>query len=91
VVPLLDRLPVEEGSEPGQRLGVVVDGRPDVLLGGGELVRDLLVEGVGEALVGHGRSLSGCPFDQACHRNPVSLVAGGSGLAGSPGSVPAML
>jgi len=53
VVPLLDRLAVEEGGEPRQGLGVVVDRRADVLLLGGELVRDLLVEGGGEGLLGH--------------------------------------
>ena len=50
---LLQRLAVEEGGEAGQGLGVVVDGGPDVLLRGGELVGDLLVEGVGEGLLGH--------------------------------------
>jgi hypothetical protein len=54
VVALLDRLPVEEGGEAGQGLRVVVDRHPDVLLRGAELVRDLLVQRVGEALVGHG-------------------------------------
>src|SRR5882757_2559679 len=53
VLALLERLPVEEGGEAGQRFRVVVDGRRDVLLGGGELVRDLLVEGGGEGLLGH--------------------------------------
>ena len=49
VVPLLERLAVEVGGELRQRLRVVVHGDRDVLLRGGELVRDLLVEGVGEA------------------------------------------
>jgi hypothetical protein len=57
VLALLERLAVEEVGEAGQRLHVVVDGDPDVLLGGGELVCDLLVEGVGEALLGHCCSL----------------------------------
>ena len=51
VLALLQRLAVEEVGEAGQGLGVVVDGRPDVLLGGRELVGDLLVEGVGETLL----------------------------------------
>ena len=58
VLALLQRLAVEEGGEAGQGLGVVVDGGADVLLRGGELVRDLLVEGVGERLVRHLGSLS---------------------------------
>ena len=49
VVPLLDRLPVEVRSEPGQRLRVVVDGDRHVLLRCGELACDLCVQGVGEA------------------------------------------
>ena len=55
VVSLLHRLPVEVGGELREGLGVVVDGDRDVLLGGRELVGDLLVEGVREP--GHGAIL----------------------------------
>jgi hypothetical protein len=49
VVPLLERLAVEVGREQRQRLLVEPDRDRDVLLGGGELVRDLLVELLGKA------------------------------------------
>ena len=48
VVTLLDRLAKEEGGEAEQRLGVVVDGDRHVLLMGGVLIGDLLVESIGE-------------------------------------------
>jgi hypothetical protein len=57
VIPLLDRLPVEVRSEPRQRLRVVVDGDRNVLLGGRELVPDLLVQPVREG--GHTATLTG--------------------------------
>ena len=56
MVPLLDRLAVEVRGEVRQRLGVVVDRDRDVLLRGGELVADLLVDGVVETA--HGATLS---------------------------------
>ena len=88
VLALLERLPVEEAGEPGERFGVVVDGRSDVLLGGGELVGDLLVEGGGEALfLGH----SGAPSFQPSQRNPVAASCGSSGLVGRPGGGSASL
>ena len=52
VIPLLDGLSVEDGGELRQRLGVVVRRDRHVLLRGGELVGDLLVQGFREA--GHG-------------------------------------
>jgi hypothetical protein len=48
VVALLDRLPVEVRRQPRQRLGVVVHGYRDVLLGRAELVTDLAVQRLGE-------------------------------------------
>jgi hypothetical protein len=54
VVALLERLRVEEARELRERLGVVVDGAGDVLLVGGVLVRDLLVELGDEVLSWHG-------------------------------------
>ena len=48
VVPLLDRLAVEVRGQVRERLGVVVDRDRDVLLRGGELVADLLVDCVVE-------------------------------------------
>ena len=57
VVPLLDRLAVEMGGELRQRLGVVVHRDRHVLLRRGVLVRDLLVERLGEA--GHRRDSRG--------------------------------
>ena len=56
VVPLLDRLAVEVRGELRERLGVVVDRDRHVLLRGGELVADLLVQGLWEA--SHGPTLS---------------------------------
>ena len=47
----------KEGGKPRQGLRVVVDRRADVLLLGGELVRDLLVERVGEGLIRHTQTL----------------------------------
>ena len=71
VVALLDRLAVEVRGELRQVLGVVVDRDRDVLLGRGELVPDLAVQGVCEG--GHPRdssvrgssicSLAGVPDD----------------------------
>src|SRR5262249_57681408 len=46
---VLEGLTVEGGGELRHRLGVVVDGDRDVLLRRGELVCDLLVQGLGEA------------------------------------------
>jgi hypothetical protein len=57
VVALLERLPVEVLGELRQRLAVVVDGDRGVLLRGGELVPDLLVERVVETA--HSRSGAG--------------------------------
>ena len=48
VVSLFDRLPVEVRGQLRKVLGVVVDSDRDVLLGRGELVPDLLVEGPSE-------------------------------------------
>ena len=56
VVALLHRLAIEEVGEPWKRLRVVVDGVGDVLLGGGELVGDLLSETLDKALCGHLRA-----------------------------------
>jgi hypothetical protein len=53
VVALLERLAVEEACELRQRLGVVVHGDRHVLLVGGELVPDLLVELADEGVGGH--------------------------------------
>jgi hypothetical protein len=57
VVSLLERLPVEEGGEARERLGVVVDGHRHVLLRRAELVADLLVEAIDEGLIWHGRNI----------------------------------
>jgi hypothetical protein len=54
VVALLERLAVEEGRELREGLGVVVHGARDVLLVGGELVGDLLIELGDESGGGHG-------------------------------------
>ena len=48
VVALLERLRVEERREARERLRIEVDGDGDVLLMGGELVADLLVEPLDE-------------------------------------------
>ena len=53
VVALLHGLAVEQPGELGEGVGVVVDGDRDVLLRGGEFMRDLLGELVGEAGVRH--------------------------------------
>ena len=77
VVALLHRLPVEECREAGQSLGVVVDGGPDVLLVGAELVCDLLVEGYGEGLLGHACSRSWMVSAPTLHErgsNPTEAV-----------------
>jgi hypothetical protein len=58
VVALLQRLRVEERRQARQRLAVVVDGDRRVLLKGGELVGDLLVEPGDEGVGGHARTLS---------------------------------
>ena len=47
------RLRVEEAGELGQRLRLVVRADRDVLMRGGELVRDLVVERLDEAFGGH--------------------------------------
>jgi hypothetical protein len=54
VLPLLQRLPVEEGRHLRHRLGVEVDSAGEVLVVGGELVADLGVELVDEARGRHG-------------------------------------
>ena len=59
VVPLLHRLAVEVLRELRERLAVVVDRDRDVLLRGGHLAADLVVERVRE--VGHDRTLIADP------------------------------
>jgi hypothetical protein len=53
VVALLERLGVEERGHPRHRQRVVMDGDREVLVVGGQLVADLVVELLGEARGGH--------------------------------------
>ena len=57
VISLLDRLTIEVRGEPRERLRVVVDRDRDVLLRGGELVPDLLVQSLRKC--GHAATLTG--------------------------------
>jgi hypothetical protein len=56
VVPLLERLTIEVGGKQRERLGVEPDGDRDVLLRGGELVGNLLVQLLWKAR--HGATLA---------------------------------
>ena len=57
VISLLDRLAIEVCGKPRERLRVVVDRDRDVLLRGGELVPDLLVQSLRKW--GHAPTLTG--------------------------------
>ena len=59
VLALFQRLPVEEAGQLRQRLGVVVHRARDVLLVGGELVADLLVQLGYEGVRWHGSDATG--------------------------------
>jgi hypothetical protein len=72
---------VEEVGEPRKGLGAVVDLEGDVLVGGGELTRDLLVQRVHEALGWHGVLLVSTAAD-CCEPYPRRVTSTSCGSGG---------